>query len=102
LRAGAAEQRLSRGGVVERLGVVDNLPVDESRLAAVRAKKRGEAAGKAKLAVRPSGKAKQRLKRNGKTKVEATVTYTPTGDGYRALSRYDLPVPSTALFVTDR
>jgi streptogramin lyase len=40
---------------------------------------RAEAAGEVKLLVKPGGKAKGKLKDRGKVKVEAEVTYTPTG-----------------------
>lgn len=37
------------------------------------------AAGTLKLKVRPKGKKKRKLDRTGKVKVQANVTYTPTG-----------------------
>jgi hypothetical protein len=38
-----------------------------------------EAAGKEKLSIKPKGQAKKKLNRKGKAKVEAKVTFTPTG-----------------------
>jgi virginiamycin B lyase len=44
-----------------------------------RAKKRADSEGSVKLPVKSRGNARKRLDRKGKAKVEAEVTYTPTG-----------------------
>jgi hypothetical protein len=50
---------------------------------------RADAKGKVKLPVRPSGKAKRRLTERGRAKVEAEVTYTPTGAGPNIVANAD-------------
>jgi hypothetical protein len=53
------------------------------------ARKRADAKAKVKLPVRPSGKAKRRLTERGRAKVEAEVTYTPTGAGPNIVANAD-------------
>jgi hypothetical protein len=48
-----------------------------------------DAKGKVKLPVRPSGKAKRRLTERGRAKVEAEVTYTPTGGDPNVVANTD-------------